>query len=99
MGAECRERFNIPIFALHLLLSRGREMITPTIAKHIYTTTYSMPLMISKLKCLVCDYEWFPRSEKAPIVCTRCKSHSWNNLEKQMVRKQKAKLLNKKSKK
>lgn len=34
--------------------------------------------MIQKLKCNNCGYEWYPRTEIKPKVCTRCKSYNWN---------------------
>jgi len=40
-------------------------------------------IKVSKLKCLACEYEWFPRITrdghvKNPRVCARCKSKTWN---------------------
>jgi len=37
-----------------------------------------MEIRITKLRCLRCGHEWFPRSEKLPDVCGKCKSPYWN---------------------
>jgi len=35
-----------------------------------------------KLKCLRCQYDWFPRSDEKPKVCPRCKSYFWDKERK-----------------
>jgi predicted Zn-ribbon and HTH transcriptional regulator len=37
-----------------------------------------MEIKITKLRCLRCGHEWFPRSEEMPDVCGKCKSPYWN---------------------
>lgn len=32
---------------------------------------------MEKLTCLRCRYQWYPRSEAKPKVCSRCKSFHW----------------------
>ncbi|MGA7860951.1 MAG: hypothetical protein WCB19_03740 [Thermoplasmata archaeon] len=35
------------------------------------------------LTCARCEYEWEPmRPDDLPIVCPKCKSHQWNEVEK-----------------
>ena len=33
---------------------------------------------IAKVRCLRCEYAWFPRTERTPVRCPRCKSPYWN---------------------
>ena len=35
-------------------------------------------IQITKLRCLRCGHEWFPRTENIPKVCPNCKSPYWN---------------------
>ncbi len=28
--------------------------------------------------CMRCAYRWFPRSERAPVMCPKCRSAYWN---------------------
>ena len=37
-----------------------------------------MKIKLTKLVCKRCRHEWFPRSEKLPDVCGKCKSKYWN---------------------
>lgn len=30
------------------------------------------------LKCQVCGHRWFPRTDKRPVCCPRCKSYFWD---------------------
>jgi len=38
----------------------------------------NMRIIITKLKCLRCSWEWYPKSENIPKVCPKCKSPYWN---------------------
>ena len=38
----------------------------------------SVIMQLAKLKCLRCGYEWYPRTEKRPGVCPRCKCLKWD---------------------
>jgi predicted Zn-ribbon and HTH transcriptional regulator len=31
------------------------------------------------VQCRLCGYKWSQRTDRTPIVCTRCKSYNWNN--------------------
>lgn len=33
---------------------------------------------LTKLKCLRCDWEWFPKAERLPVRCPKCGSPYWN---------------------
>lgn len=37
---------------------------------------------ISKLKCRHCGHEWYPRTEKEPEVCPKCKRYNWKEVPK-----------------
>jgi endogenous inhibitor of DNA gyrase (YacG/DUF329 family) len=32
---------------------------------------------IQKLHCVVCGYNWWPKSPKPPICCARCRRADW----------------------
>ncbi len=51
-----------------------------------------MEIKITKIKCLRCGYEWFPRSNRV-MVCCHCKSAYWNipREPKKVVKKIKSK--------
>lgn len=38
-----------------------------------------MITMIEKLKCKNCGHRWYPKAERLPVVCPRCKSYDWND--------------------
>ena len=44
-------------------------------------------LILPNFKCLRCTHEWFPRSNKLPVLCPKCKSAKWNK-KKECVQKQ-----------
>lgn len=33
---------------------------------------------IARIKCLRCGHEWYPRSTKLPVTCSKCRSPFWN---------------------
>lgn len=37
-------------------------------------------IYLTKLHCLRCLYEWYPRSETMPKYCPRCNSPYWNRV-------------------
>ena len=42
-------------------------------------------MAIEKLNCLRCGHEWYPVSERLPLVCPKCKSYEWNVEKKEKV--------------
>ena len=42
-------------------------------------------LVIKKVACKRCGFEWFPMRGKLPAVCPRCKSYYWNEEKKEKV--------------
>jgi len=36
-----------------------------------------MKITITELKCKRCGWHWYPKSEKMPTVCPKCKSPYW----------------------
>lgn len=55
-----------------------------------------MEIKITKLKCLRCGHSWFPRSEKLPSVCGKCKSKYWREKVKYPTISKASKIRNKK---
>lgn len=33
---------------------------------------------ITKLRCLRCEHEWYPRKAELPKTCPKCRSPYWN---------------------
>lgn len=41
-----------------------------------------IPMKI-KLVCLLCGWDWAPRTERTPRECPRCKRYKWNEAPKE----------------
>jgi predicted Zn-ribbon and HTH transcriptional regulator len=54
------------------------ELIQKKVDKERRRMTGVGSVQFPKLKCLRCDYEWYPRTESLPLVCPKCKSPYWN---------------------
>jgi len=42
-----------------------------------------MKIIITELECKRCNWVWFPRTNKLPKVCPKCKSPYWNTDKKE----------------
>ncbi len=38
-----------------------------------------MPETISKLRCLHCNWEWYPLRPQLPKICPRCHARNWQH--------------------
>jgi predicted Zn-ribbon and HTH transcriptional regulator len=41
-----------------------------------------LKITITKLKCERCGHTWYPKSEKIPTVCPKCKNPYWDKPKK-----------------
>jgi predicted Zn-ribbon and HTH transcriptional regulator len=45
-----------------------------------------MNIVLTKLTCKKCGYEWFPKVPVEPKVCPRCKSYKWHEVKKRGIK-------------
>lgn len=43
-------------------------------------------MKIPTLDCKRCNHAWYPRAQKKPVLCPKCKSPYWNRDRKNQVR-------------
>lgn len=44
-------------------------------------------IVLTKLKCKRCEYEWNPRIPNLPKCCPRCKNPNWNKVNSKNIRR------------
>lgn len=42
-------------------------------------------MILTALNCKRCGHKWFPRAEKLPVACPKCKSPYWNKSRKKEI--------------
>ena len=50
---------------------------------------------LSELKCLRCDYKWWPRSQERPQTCPKCRSPYWDKKKTRLTVKGRPKVTKK----
>ena len=69
----------------------GRNQVITFVNNKNQKITYNhdevLKIMLPKLKCLRCGYEWYPKQPKKPKFCANCNSPYWQTKRWKGVKK------------